>query len=106
NRPSSGSDCYVRSTAAGTQMTINGSNYGSLLMAPLGPTGRNDWQITGPNAGTLNDNVTFTGMAWLFASWYGTEVFTFHPGGSLLKLSASPLATDTLDFSAYDRDVT
>jgi hypothetical protein len=106
NRPSSGSSIYVRGTAAATQMTINGSSYGSLIMAPVSPTGRNYWQLTGPNAGTLNDNVTFTGMTYLLASWEGTEVFAFRPGGSLVRLSASPLANDTLDFSAYGRDIT
>jgi hypothetical protein len=106
NRPSSGSNFYVWGIAAGTRMTINGSDYGSLILAPLGYTGRNMWQFTGPNTGTLNDNLTFTGMSYLLASSYGTEVFAFHPGGSLAWLAASTLATDTVDLSAYGREVT
>jgi hypothetical protein len=104
NGPSSGVDLYeVYGIAAGTQLTLNGGTGTNSLQVRRSRL--NNWLITGPNAGSVNGNLRFTGMNYLITDYGGTNVFAFTPGGSVPDIRSNVGNTAKLDFSAYGSGV-
>lgn len=65
----------------------------------------NTWQITGQNAGSLNDNVTFSGMDNLSGGSLG-DTFLLRDGQGVSGTVDGRGGINTLDYSAYTTAVT
>ncbi len=94
-------DDSVRVTAATFQTTVNGDAGSNTL---TGPNAVNTWTINGTNAGTLNSNITFTGMMNLTGN-LSDDTFAFAPGGCVTGQLRGSGGYNLLDYSAYTADV-
>jgi hypothetical protein len=73
----------------------------------IGPSATNLWQITGPNAGSV-DGFTFAGFGHLVGG-PGVDTFAMHPAGSVLSLSGGGAPAgmgDWLSYAAFTTPVT
>jgi Ca2+-binding RTX toxin-like protein len=80
----------------GVSISIDGSGGVTTLTAP---DGSNDWQVTGPGAGTLDGVVSFSSIQSL-AGGAGQDRFAFQPGGSIPGNVDGGGGVNTLDYSA------
>ncbi len=95
----------VQGSTAGPPITVVGA--GPIALS--GPAGSNVWDVTGPDAGTLQGSlqsapITFSGMKSLFGG-SGKDTFRFHNGGSISGTVSGGGGSNTLDYSAYTGDV-
>jgi hypothetical protein len=82
-------------------LTINGA--GSDIITALAPAvGQNDWWITGPNTGNINNVVRFNNVYFLETGYSGIDVFHLLAGGSETAIG-NPGSGDNpvLDLSGY-----
>jgi hypothetical protein len=70
-----------------------------------GPDTVNTWQITGPNAGTLDGLLSFNSVQTLIGG-AAADTFAFHTGGSLTGSINGGGGTNTLDYTAYQGNIT
>jgi hypothetical protein len=69
-----------------------------------GPNSANTWQITGPNAGTLDGLLSFSSVQTLIGG-AAADTFAFHTGGSLGGTLNGGGGTNTLDYTAYQGNI-
>ncbi len=71
----------------------------------VGANTTNTWDLTGPNAGTLDGALTFSGFENLTGGSV-SDTFAFLPGGSISGALKGVAPTNTLDYSQYGSPVT
>jgi hypothetical protein len=97
-----GNTYAIQSVPAGVSLTLTGGTGTDTLH---GPDTANTWQITGANAGTLNQTVTFTSIQNLTGG-AANDAFAFQTGGSLSGTLDGGGGSNTLDYSSYTGDIT
>jgi Ca2+-binding RTX toxin-like protein len=98
----SGGNTYaVQSVPAGVSLTLTGGTGTDTLH---GPDTANTWQITGANAGTLNQTVTFASIPNLTGG-AANDTFQYQTGGSLSGSLDGGGGTNTLDYTGYQGDI-
>jgi hypothetical protein len=85
-----------------SQLKIKGGSGSNTLR---GPDRDNTWQITGPNAGSLDGVVQFASVQDLVGG-SANDTFQFHNGGSLAGTLDGGGGSNTLDYSPYVGDIT
>jgi titin len=70
-----------------------------------GPNQNNSWQVTAPNAGSLDTNIKFANVQNVIGG-IGNDAFAFKTGGSLGGTLDGGAGTNTLDYSGFVGDVT
>jgi hypothetical protein len=99
----SGNDTFTVQSLPPNNTTISfigGSGSNTLQ----GPDQANTWQLTRPNAGTLNTSVQFANVQNLVGG-SGNDTFAFDNGGSLAGKLDGGGGVNTLDYSAFVGDV-
>jgi Ca2+-binding RTX toxin-like protein len=99
----SGNDTFnVRTLPpASTTVTLDGGGGSNTLQ---GPNQNNTWQITAPNAGSLDSNMQFANVQNLVGGT-ANDIFGFQTGGNLSGTINGGGGNDTLDYSGYGGDV-
>ena len=85
------------------QISFSGGNGNNSLIVDA--AGETDWNISGPNTGTVDGSVpiVFSGVGNLVGGGQNANVFTVSPGGTLSgTLDGGPGVNGTLDFSNYN----
>src|SRR5262249_43225266 len=82
-------------------LTIDGGNGSNTLQ---GPDAANTWQITGPNAGTLDARLSYSSVQNLTGGAAG-DTFAFQNGGRLSGKIDGGGGVNALDYSAYRGDI-
>ena len=91
---------------SGGTLTYDGGGGNATLIGPnAGPNG-NDWEITGTDTGTLNNDIAFTNVQNLTGGT-GTNTFTFQQGGETSgEINGGPLpGFDTLDLARVGQGI-
>jgi hypothetical protein len=91
-----------------TQLTINGQAFNDIIIPVISPTQPALVKITGHRAGTINNNVAFSGVYYILIVGRGTGTFQFYPGGFLDSLDYEYQygGTGVMDLSQYGSSVT
>jgi FKBP-type peptidyl-prolyl cis-trans isomerase 2 len=89
----------------GGTLYYEGGTGNNTLIGPDRTTNPNDWQITGTDTGTLNNDVQFTNVSNLLGG-SGPDTFTFQVGGQMTgKVDGGPTGFDTIDFTQSGQGV-
>jgi hypothetical protein len=91
-------------------LTLNNA-YGNGVLYPLVGLGQKQTiTISGHDAGTINNNITFNGYGLLYAEGQGTTVYKFLPNSSQIAAYVDHVSqgngTGILDFSALTQAIT
>jgi hypothetical protein len=97
-----GATFLVHDLVGAPALVLNGRGGKNALH---GPDTANTWQVSGPNAGTLDGVVRFAGIQNLTGGASG-DTFQVQTGGSLDGQVDGGGGTNALDYSAYRGDVT
>src|SRR5262249_4039279 len=80
---------------------VNGVDDNNTL---VGPDKTNTWQITGPDSGTLDDPLTYTGFNNLTGG-AGSDTFAFGTNGTVSGVLDGGAGVDFLDYSNHSGTV-
>jgi Ca2+-binding RTX toxin-like protein len=94
-------DFQVKAAPPGVPVSLIGGLFTSSLQGPDSPS---TWKITGVNAGTLNDTVSFQKVQSL-TDGAGDGTFAFQTAGRLSGSLDGGDGVNTLDYSAYKGDI-
>jgi hypothetical protein len=93
-----GQTTFVLASTQQAGTAVTGGTGPSTLIGPQDID--NTWSITGPNAGTVNGVVTFSGVANLTGGDLA-DTFKFQPGGSITGTIDGGEGANTLDYGAF-----
>jgi hypothetical protein len=86
----------------GIGVTVTGGGGNTTLVGPSGP---NTWNITGSDAGTLDDTVKFSGVQNLTGGGGFGDTFLFADGQGVDGMIDGSTGFATLDYTAYTSNV-
>jgi hypothetical protein len=90
---------------AGATLFYQGGTGNNTLIGPDRTASPNDWEMTGTDTGTLNNDVEFINVSNLKGG-SGPDTFTFQAGGQVTgTLDGGPVGFDTIDFTQSGQGV-
>ena len=92
-------------TAAGVPLTYTASTSGELGSLAGATNPSNNWVITGPNAGTLDGKISFSGIGQIDGGTLGDTFFVQPFGGSGALAVAGHGTSDFLDYTLFSSAV-